>query len=688
MARRIVAEAGGNPLAIEELAAELVEGSLTAAAPLAPLPLASRLESHFLRLVRDLPAESQTLLLIAACEPAGEPRIVLEASRRLGVPAEAADVLQAARLITVFPTVVFRHPLVRSAVYGGASLAERRRAHIALAGAWDGPEGDDLRAWHRGQAATEPDEAVASELEASAARARGRGGYAAEASFLSRAADLTPDAAARGARLLAAAGAAAAAGSAGWGRNLLAQAQAAIRDGDLRPYGRWLEGLFLIDDGHYQRGAAELSAAAEALRSPDPAQARLIFLDAMAAGLISGGRKSETFLPGMGRAALAAWPAAGTSAAMADLLLAGVATRLALGYDQAAPVLARAIRTWQPIASPGISMWFLLGHFAALDLWDFGALREWNRLGEQHARSAGLPLALRLVLLARISEAVLAGRFAEAGSLSAESQELSAVIGVPESFGPLNFVEIYGARGLAAETRAAAGKLDQVERATGFDAGLCTARVSLIRLSLGRCEYEEVVSLGQDLVEHPGFGAGALVFADLVEAAVRTGRRELAEHTAAVLSARAKVSGALWGRGLDARCQALLAPGPAAEEHYQESVQTLAASGARLDEVRSVLLYGEWLRRQNRRAEARAQLRRALDAFTEIGALAFAERASGELAAAGQRVPRTPAYGAPLLTAQESGWRSWRSRERPRRRWPRNSSSARTRSTTTCGGST
>ncbi len=209
---------------------------------------------------------------------------------------------------------------------------------------------------------------------------------------------------------------------------------------------------------------------------------------------------------------------------MTDLLLEGVATRLALGYDQAVPLLAQATRTWQPIASPAISLWFLFGHFAALDLMDFAALREWNRLGERHARPAGLPLTLRIVLLAQVSEAVLAGSFAKADSLSAESEELSSVIGVPESFRPLDFVEIYGARGLGAETRAAVRKLDVVERDTGFDAGLCTARVSLIRLSLGRCEYEEAVIAGQDLVEHPGFGTGALFFADVVEAAVRTGR--------------------------------------------------------------------------------------------------------------------------------------------------------------------
>jgi len=655
VAGQIVTEAGGNPLAIEELAAELIDGSLTAA-PLTPLPLTSRLESRFLRLVRALPAGPQTLLLVAACEPTGEPRVVLDAARQLGVLDEAADVVQAARLITLVPQVAFRHPLVRSAVYGGASPAGRRRAHMALAHAWDGPEGGDLRAWHRGAAATGPDETVASELVASAGRARSRGGYVTEASFLSRAADLTPDAAARGERLLAAAEAAGAAGSAGWSRALLTRAQAVIGDGPLRPYGQWLRGLVMVEDGHFARGTAELSAAAEALRAADPEQARLIFLDAMAAGAI-GCREGEPLLPRMGRAALAAKPAAGSPVTMADLLLEGIATRLACGYEQAAPVLARAIRTWQPITSPSAVLWFILGHLAALDLWDFSALREWDRLGEQYARSAGLPQILRTVLLGKISVAVLAGRLAEADSLSAESQELGTIIGAPEYFAALSFIEIYAIQGRVAQALAAAEALDKAAQAIGFDGGLRAARFSLIRLSLGQSDYQQAVSLGLDLVQRPSFGTTALVPPDLVEAAVRTGRRELAERTAGLVSARARVSAAPWGRGLDARCQALIAPDQAAEEHYQESIRLLGAAGARLDEMRSVLLYGEWLRRQNRRADARVQLRLAFEAFTAMGARAFAERARAELAATGQRLPKAPARDArdsPVLTAQET----------------------------------
>jgi DNA-binding CsgD family transcriptional regulator len=656
MARRILAEADGNPLAIEELAAELVDGTLSATAPLDPLPLTKRLESRFLRLVHGLPAEAQTLLLVAACEPTGDPRILRAAAQRLGVPTEAADLVEAAGLLTISAGVAFRHPLIRSAVYAGATAAERRRAHLALADACTGPEGDDMRAWHRGAAATGPDDTVADELEGLAKRAASRGGHAAEAAFLARAAELTADSAPRGARLLRAADSAAAAGSQGRARELLAAAQAAIKDGEHAPHCRWLRGLFLVDDAaDYDQGAAELSAAAEALKTGDPALARLIFMDAIAAGLMGdGGRKDELFLPRVSRAALATSPAGGLPPSMGDLLLEGVATRLAVGYEQAAPILAEAMRTWEPIVGPAGSMWTLLGHYAALDLWDFEAFCAWNNRTEQQARKTGVLPLLRLALVCQSSSAVLAGRFAEADSFSAEAEELSAVMGSPQFFNALHYVEVWGTRGLAEKTRNAAAVVQQVDRDAPFDAGLYLTELALIRLSVGLCDYEDAFGVSRRVLAQASFGKDALIHPELVEAAVRTGRREAAERTASVLSARVKVSGNLWGRGLDARCQALLGCGETAERSYQESVELLAASGARLDEIRSVLLYGEWLRRQNRRADARIQLRSAFEGFAEMGAQAFAERARAELAATGQRVPRAPARDAPTLTAQET----------------------------------
>jgi DNA-binding CsgD family transcriptional regulator len=656
VARRIVAEAGGNPLAIQEFGAELVEGSLAAAAPLDPLPLTSRLESRFLRLVRDLPDDAQTLLLVAACEPAGEPGLVLEAAGRLGVSPEAADVVQQARLITVFPTVEFRHPLVRSAVHGGAPLTQRRRVHQALAEACHDAGGADMRAWHRGAAAAGPDEAVAAELEALAGRARSRGGYAAEASFLARAADLTPAPAKRGSRLLAASAAAAAAGSHVRARELLGRAQAVVIDRDQCAFGRALHGLYLANDGRYHDSAAELFAAAQACVHSDPAAARLAFLGALTTGIMSSERRSKVLLTDIARAALASKGSAGLPCTMADLLLDGVATRLAAGYEQAAPILARAIRTWQPptdtTALRSFSLWSFLGYWAALDLWDFEALEDWNRRIVKFARTAGvLPLLRNGLHLLRFS-AVLAGRFSEADRLVAESEELDLVVG-GRSLSAHHYVDVFAARGQAAEARSVAGELDQAARATHFATAAWTAKVALTRLNIALGDYSDALGLAQSVAEDPDFGTGSMLYAEVVEAAVRTGQREAAQYAAGVLSARVKVSGAPWGRGLDARCRALLAPAGDAEEHYAESVAALHVSGARLDEVRSVLLYGEWLRRRSRRAEARVQLRSAFEAFAEIGAQAFAERARAELAAAGQRVPKAHVRGASMLTAQE-----------------------------------
>jgi DNA-binding CsgD family transcriptional regulator len=657
MAQRIVTEAGGNPLAIEEFGAELVEGSLAAATPLEPLPLTSRLEWRFLRLVRDLPDDAQTLLLVAACEPVGDPGLVLEAARRLGVTPETTDVAQAARLITVFPKVEFRHPLVRSAVYGGASLAERRRAHRALAEACQDPGGMDTRAWHRGAAAAGPDEAVAAELEASAGRARSRGGYAAEASFLARAADLTATSAKRGSRLLAASAAAAAAGSHARAHELLARAQAVVRDRDQRAFCRALQGLYLANDGRYHESAVELFGAAQACAQSDPAQATLSFLGALTTGIMSSERRSKVLLTDIARAALAAKQSGEPSSAMAGLLLEGVATRLADGYERAVPILARAIHTWQPptdtTALRSFSLWSFLGYWAALDLWDFEALEGWNRRIERFARTAGvLPLLRNALHLLRFS-AVLAGRFTEADSLVAESDELDLVIG-GRSLSAHHLVDVFAARGQAAEARSTADGLDREARVTHFATAAWTVRVALTRLNAALGEYSDALGLAQSAVGDPDFGTGSMLYAEIVEAAIRIREREAAQDAADVLSARVKVSGAPWGRGLDARCRALLAPAESAEEHYVESVAALHVSGARLDEVRSVLLYGEWLRRRSRRADARVQLRSAFEAFTEIGAQAFAERARAELAAAGQRIPKAHVRGAVKLTAQET----------------------------------
>ncbi len=205
VSRLILDETGGNPLALVELGRELSAEQAAGASALPPaLPVGERLEACFLERVAGLPADTQTLLLVAAAETSGDPAAVSRAAIVLGLSAHADDAVENGDLMTLRPRVEFRHPLVRSAIYAGATPAERRRIHRALADATDRENYPERRALHLAAASADPDEGVAVELERSARRARGRGGYAAEASLLTRAAELSPDATSRAARLLGA----------------------------------------------------------------------------------------------------------------------------------------------------------------------------------------------------------------------------------------------------------------------------------------------------------------------------------------------------------------------------------------------------------------------------------------------------------------------------------------------------
>ena len=203
---RIVAETGGNPLALLELPRGLTPAQLAGGFGLpAALPLSAGIEQSFTRRLARLPRDARRLLLLAAAEPLGDPALVWRAAQQLGIPESAARTAESEGLLTLDGAVAFRHPLVRSAVYGAAAPNERREAHRALAEATDPQIDPDRRAWHRAQAASVPDEELAGELERSAARAQARGGFAAAAAFLERAATLTPDPARRAQRALVAA---------------------------------------------------------------------------------------------------------------------------------------------------------------------------------------------------------------------------------------------------------------------------------------------------------------------------------------------------------------------------------------------------------------------------------------------------------------------------------------------------
>jgi hypothetical protein len=243
VAKRIVFETAGCPMAIRELAGGLSSEQLAGGGWLPePLPVSVHLETHFLQQIRVLPPATQTFLLLAAAEPSDDPAMLIDAAAALGLPPDAAEPAQTEGLITLRPRVRFRHPLIRSAVYGHAPAAERRRVHAALAGLLTAERDEDRRAWHRAAAVLGPDEEVAAELQKAAARTRQRGGLSATAAFLTRAAELTADRSRREDLTLAAAQAHLQAGAPSEARALLVTTAGSFQDPLHRALGQRLLG--------------------------------------------------------------------------------------------------------------------------------------------------------------------------------------------------------------------------------------------------------------------------------------------------------------------------------------------------------------------------------------------------------------------------------------------------------------
>jgi DNA-binding CsgD family transcriptional regulator len=654
MAQRVAQEADGNPLAVQQLASQIADGSLRSVAPAQPLPLDRRLERGFLKLVDVVTPAGKMFLLLAASMADGGPAALFDAAKRLDLPPEAIDSALAPDLVTIGATVQFRHPLVRSAIYTGAAPVERRRAHSALADAYAGTPYGDLRAWHRGMAAVAPDAAVADELEQAGSNARARGGSAAAAWFFTRAADLTLDPRRRGSRLLAASKAAHAAGSRGAARQLLARAAADIEHGDTAAVCRWGAGLYRAEEGRFLDAAGEIYAAALAFRDGDVGLCRRALLDALSASLDGGGV-----------AAPIVWEIAATAISVrlpdasppptTDLLLDAVATWVLQGRAVALPLLREVATTWRPPApeASGSFGWVLLGFNAMIELWDFDAARAWLQRVERHAREHSLLPLLRPTLRGLTILSQLAGDGARAAVFTAESRELIALGGGSPFSETLVTIDEAALRGDSTAVVAGAALLRRAAEAQGFDRAARVANAALSRLHLARCEYREVTELEVHPPGHNAFGLDSLLYVDVVEAATRSGRLELARQTADRAIERGGPAAPPWARGLAERCAALLASAPFAEDHYKESLRHLSVSGAALDQARSALLYGEWLRREGRRAEAREQLRAAHDALISMGATAFASRAAAELLAAGDGTARRPPHGEQELTARE-----------------------------------
>jgi DNA-binding CsgD family transcriptional regulator len=647
---RIVAETRGNPLALLELPRALTPAELAGGFGLPDgRGLSGRVEQSFLRRVQSLPREPQRLLLVAAAEAVGDAAVVAQAAVRLGIDSDAMVPAENAGLIAFGPGVRFRHPLVRSAAYRAATPHERRQAHAALASALDPERDPDRVAWHRAHAAAGPDESVAAELERSASRAEARGGAAAAAAFLERAAELSPDPANRGTRALVAARMKLDAGAAEAAERLVAVATTSpLGELDLARAER-LRAWIAYARTRGSDTPSLLSTAAKRLEPLDPELARETHLEALAAAVRRGRSALDTRV--VEAAEAATLPAGQEPARAIDLLLEAVVARLTRGYEPAPVARALAALRAEGFRRENL-VWWLLACELALERWEADVCEVIaSSVGRVARESGGLRL-LPFALSHSAAHRLYLGEFGVAEQLLEEAETIRAATRSP--YFVTASVVLAAWRGDRETTNKLREEAVEAGRARGEGFAIELAEWATAVLHNGRGEYADAAIAAERAYDLDVIGFGGLVLPELIEAAVRSNNLPMAEVAFASLIERSSASTTEWARGIEAAARALLSEGPDAEAHYLEALEQLGRSRVIVLHTRAQLTYGEWLRREGRRVDARAQLKAALSAFETMGAEGFADRARRELLATGERVRKRTDDTRDDLTPQEA----------------------------------
>jgi DNA-binding CsgD family transcriptional regulator len=652
---RILAETHGNPLALLELPRGLTPQQLAGGFGLhSAMRLSCRVEETFRRRVEALPDQSRLLLLIAAAEPVGDPGLVWRAAAKLGVGAEAAAPATEAGLIEFGTRVRFRHPLVRSTVYGSTLAQERQKVHSALAEVTDPQLDPDRRAWHRAHAVPGPNEAVAAELERCADRAQARGGVAAGAAFLERATILTLDPMRRTDRALAAASANLQAGAFDAVRQLLSVAEAgAITDMQQARIDLIGADLAFVTN----RGSDAPSLLLKAAKRLEPIDAdlsRATYLQALASAMFAGRLALGGGVLEVAGDVEAAPPP--TSAPRAsDFLLDGLVADYTRGYAAGKPLLRKALDVFDTdVPAEEKLRWYWVADIVAQHLWDDDRWQLFTHRHVQLARDVGALSELPIALTARAFFLQFAGELVEAAALVQELQAAMEATGT--TLAPYAGMGLEAFRGRHAETTALVEATIEDVSLRGEGNGIAVAQWATAVLNNGVGDYQTAMTAAQSASDYPGeIVSPNWALVELVEAAARSGKSETAAEALRRLAEVTSASGTNWALGVEARSRALLSDGGAAECLYRESIERLRRTSIRADLARSHLLYGEWLRRQRRRVDARAQLRVAHEMLDSMGMDAFAERARRELRATGETTrKRSVAAADEELTAQEA----------------------------------
>jgi DNA-binding CsgD family transcriptional regulator len=668
---RVVAETRGLPLAILEVprsisATELAGGFWISGKRSSP----AAVEQSYVRRIQALPPATQQLLLVAAAEPLGDAALFLRAATQLEIPVAELAPAEADELIEFGARIRFRHPLIRSAAYRAADLAHRRAAHRALADSTDAQTDPDRRAWHAAQAAAGPDDEIAAALEHSALRAQRRGGIAAAATFLERATALTADSGRRAARALAAAQAKRDAADTDSAHELLAIAELGDLSAAQRAHASRLRAqMDFVRSRSGEAGAPKVADtapplldAAKRLATLDDYSSREGYLEAIAA-LMYGGRFADPVA--LRDAAEAALPAITDEAGLlrpVDLLLKGMAERIIGGYGAGTASLRRAldgmcaqvdsdvVAVGRWLRVPGFP---ILQESAAHELWDEAALQHLSTSAVRHARESGALDGLPRALTYRAGIHLIAGEFGTAEQVIEEADAITAATGHKS---PVRYHSVL----LAAWRGDATTALKLINTATADGISRGEGRLhsltgyALAVLHNGLAQYDEAYAAARDASSFPDLGFHGWCLYELVEAGTRTGNQEDVRHALVTLQSTAGASETDWGLGALASAKAMLADDDVAEDLFTEAVERLSRTGVVVHLARTRLIFGEWLRRNNRRTDARRELTAAHEAFIGIGAQGFAERARRELLATGEKVRTREARTGADLTAQEA----------------------------------
>jgi DNA-binding CsgD family transcriptional regulator len=647
---RIIVEARGIPRVLVDAALAIASPECAGGYGLDMTPrLSSGDSEEALEHLDDLGPDSRRLLLLAAADPTGDPALLWRAAAAQGLPAGAAMSLDCRGLMRIGSRVTFCDPAARSAIYASAGAEDKRWVHDALAAATDPTSSPDRRAWHKAHAAQAPDDDLALELDRCVARARDRAGPAAAAAFLERAASLTRDSALRCERALAAAEAMFAAGAPDAAVRLLATAELAAPGASRRGRMDRLRARMAFASG---RGDESLGVLLEAARTGcelEPSLAQEACLEALAAVVFTG-RLGRDGVPEAVAKVASASQGAGLPPATGRLL-DGLGARASRGYAAAHEPLSSALEGWEGrgIGDSGPALW-LIGRVAA-DLWDDEAWHKLTDAGWRRAEATGSRVVLPYALTCRAIVEIHRGQLGAASALVAEANALSAGMNSP----PLACASLMLA-GWRGHERPALALFDSARR-NALDRGegvtLATASFAEAVLFNGLGCYDAALAAARDAAEVDELGLFGLSLVELIEAAARSGCPETAAAGLERLTDSVRASRTDWAYGMEARSRALVTDGNGAEGLYRESIERLARSRITVHHARAQLLYGEWLRRQGRRVDARAQLRAAQLAFAAMGAEAFASRAGREHLATGEKARRrgeTPDQ----LTSQET----------------------------------